>query len=136
MIFNRRDRSRHRAHIPRAYLFRPFFNGCSHTFSVELSGEGGCICLLFLSEELPGNHQFLNFAGAFADGAELHVAVKLLRWIVLDEAVSAMNLHALVGQTVFVASRISWLLQGRLEPFPAPAPQSKFFLHPRSSGCR
>ncbi len=53
--------------------------------------------LLFLAKKLPGNHQFLNFAGAFPDSAELHVAVVLLGWIILDETVAAMNLHALVG---------------------------------------
>src|SRR5258708_17821882 len=33
----------------------------------------------------------------FADGAKLHVAVKLLGGIVLDEAISAVDLHAFVG---------------------------------------
>src|SRR5438477_279668 len=53
--------------------------------------------LLFLAKQLPRNNQFLNFAGTFSDGAELHVAVKLFRGIVLDEAIPAVNLHALIG---------------------------------------
>ena len=97
MIFNRRDRARHRPHIARAHLFRPCFNGQSHIFPVELLEKARRICPLFLAEELPGNHQLLNFAGAFADGAELHVAVIFLRGVILDEPVAAVNLHALVG---------------------------------------
>ncbi len=53
--------------------------------------------MLFLAEELARNDQALNFAGALADGAELHVAVKLFGGIVLDEAVAAVDLYALVG---------------------------------------
>src|SRR6185312_16714142 len=34
---------------------------------------------------------------AFADGAELHIAVELLRWVVFDEAVAAVELHGLVA---------------------------------------
>src|SRR6266478_9057160 len=52
---------------------------------------------LFFAEELAGNDQFLNFAGTFANGAELDVAVKFFGGIVLDEAVAAVNLHAFVG---------------------------------------
>src|SRR6266478_6373574 len=97
MIFNRRDRARYRPHIARAHLFRPCFNGQSHIFPAELLEEARRICPLFLAEELPGNHQLLNFAGAFTDGAELHVAVILLRGVILDEPIAAVNLHALVG---------------------------------------
>ena len=43
------------------------------------------------------NDQALNFAGAFADGAELDVAIKLFGGIVFDEAVAAVDLDALVG---------------------------------------
>src|SRR5258707_11015007 len=53
--------------------------------------------LLFLAEQLPCNNQLLNFAGTFADGAELYVAIKLFRRIILDEAVASVNLHAFVG---------------------------------------
>src|SRR5579872_161163 len=52
---------------------------------------------LLFAEDGAGDDQALDFAGAFADGAELHVAVKLLRGIVLDEAVAAENLHGFVG---------------------------------------
>src|ERR1700678_1054261 len=48
-------------------------------------------------QQLPRNHQPLNLAGAFANGAQLHVAVILLGRIVFDEAVSAMNLYAFIG---------------------------------------
>src|SRR6266702_4234505 len=53
--------------------------------------------VLFLSQELAGNDKFLDFAGAFADGAELHVAIKLFGWVILDESVAAVNLHTLVS---------------------------------------
>ena len=49
-----------------------------------------------LFEQLPRDHQPLDLAGAFADGAELDVAVELLHRIVLDEAVAAVNLDGLV----------------------------------------
>src|SRR5271166_1835309 len=52
---------------------------------------------LLLAEELAGNDQPLNFAGAFADGAELDVTIILFGGIVLDESVPAVNLHAFVG---------------------------------------
>src|ERR1700674_3358609 len=52
---------------------------------------------LISPEDLARNDHALNFAGAFADGAQLYVAVKLLRRIVLDESVSAKHLHRLVG---------------------------------------
>src|SRR5271166_3037033 len=48
-------------------------------------------------QDLPRDHQTLNLAGAFSDSAQLHVAIELLRRIVLDESVTAENLHALVG---------------------------------------
>src|SRR6202790_3674271 len=44
--------------------------------------------LLFFAEELPGNDQALNFAGTFADGAQLHVTIILFRGIVLNESVA------------------------------------------------
>src|SRR5579864_3857809 len=49
------------------------------------------------AEDLAGDDQALDFAGAFADGAEFYVAVKLLRGIVLDETVAAEDLHGFVG---------------------------------------
>src|ERR1017187_7123066 len=48
-------------------------------------------------QDLAGDDQPLNFAGAFADGAELDVAVKLLSGIILDKSVAAVNLHSFVG---------------------------------------
>src|SRR5208282_2269788 len=44
-------------------------------------------------QQLPRNHQPLNLASPFANGAQLHVAIKLLRRIVLDEPISAVDLH-------------------------------------------
>src|ERR1041385_5900564 len=55
--------------------------------------EGFCLLVL---QQFPGNHNPLDFAGAFADGAELHVAIKLFRRIILDEAVAAVDLHAFI----------------------------------------
>ena len=49
------------------------------------------------SQNLPRDHKSLNFAGAFADGAELHVAIELLDGVVLNEAVTSMDLHRLIG---------------------------------------
>src|ERR1035437_5808297 len=48
-------------------------------------------------EELPCDHQALDLAGAFADGAEFDVAVELFDGVVLDEAVAAVDLHGLAG---------------------------------------
>src|SRR5690242_16328727 len=48
-------------------------------------------------QELPRDNQPLYLAGAFADGAKLYVAIKLLDRIILDEAVPAMNLYCFVG---------------------------------------
>ena len=53
--------------------------------------------MLFLAEELAGDDQLLDFAGAFANGAELDVAIILFGGIILDEAVAAVDLHTLVG---------------------------------------
>src|SRR5258706_15712039 len=50
-----------------------------------------------LLQQLSCNHQPLNLAGPFADRAELHVAVILLGWIIFDETVPTVNLHAFVG---------------------------------------
>src|SRR5438067_5295463 len=48
-------------------------------------------------EQLARDHQSLDLAGALSDGAQLHIAVKLLSRIILDEAVPAVDLHTLVG---------------------------------------
>jgi hypothetical protein len=48
-------------------------------------------------QQLAGNHQALNFAGAFADGAQLYIAIKLFGGIVFDKTVAAMNLDSFVG---------------------------------------
>src|SRR5689334_13001890 len=69
---------------------------CWAQVSTTWSVVGG-IRLLFLSEQLARNDEFLNFAGAFADGTELDVAIELFRGIVLDEAVATVDLHALIG---------------------------------------
>src|SRR5438093_932352 len=48
-------------------------------------------------QQLPRDHQPLHFARAFANRAQLDVAEIFLGRIVLDEAVAAMNLDALLG---------------------------------------
>src|ERR1700690_1784825 len=48
-------------------------------------------------EDLARDHKPLNFAGAFADGARLDVAVEFFHRIVLEEPVAAVNLHRLIG---------------------------------------
>ena len=52
--------------------------------------------LIISSQNLARDYQALNFAGAFADGAEFHVAIKFFRRIILDEAVAAVNLHGFI----------------------------------------
>src|SRR6185503_910162 len=48
-------------------------------------------------EQLAGDDQALNLAGAFPYRGELHVPEELLGRIVFHEAVAAVNLHAIVG---------------------------------------
>src|SRR5712692_5034131 len=50
-----------------------------------------------LLENLTRNYHALDFAGAFADGAEFGVAIKFLYRVVLHEAVASKNLHRFVG---------------------------------------
>src|SRR5262249_25434405 len=105
MIFDRSDRARDGADFARAHRVRPLFDRFSDGYGHSWLGQDlgwlkTCpvfIAVLLFSEKLAGVDELLDFAGAFADGAELHVTVKLLRGIVLDEAVAAVNLHALVG---------------------------------------
>src|SRR6266851_2378137 len=53
--------------------------------------------LRLVLQQLPRNHQPLDFACALADGAQLHVTIKFFRRIVFDKTVPAMDLHAFVG---------------------------------------
>src|SRR5688572_10223906 len=48
-------------------------------------------------KQLPGDDEPLNLARAFADRREFHVTEVFLGRVVLDEAVAAMNLHAVLG---------------------------------------
>src|SRR5579883_2670073 len=57
-----------------------------------------CAVKLFL-QQLTRDHKALNLARAFANGAELDVAIELFDRVVLDEAVAAVNLQRLVGHT-------------------------------------
>jgi hypothetical protein len=50
MIFYRRNRARHCAHIPRAHLFRPSLNRRTHRCPVELKREARRIPQLFLTK--------------------------------------------------------------------------------------
>jgi hypothetical protein len=52
--------------------------------------------MLFLAQNLARDHQALDFAGALANRAQFHVAIKLFRRIIFDEAVAAVNLHGFV----------------------------------------
>src|SRR5579862_7964156 len=49
-----------------------------------------------LLQQLPRDHQPLNLACAFADSAQLYVAVEFLRRIVFDKPVPAVNLYTFV----------------------------------------
>ena len=60
------------------------------------------------SQNLPRDHKSLNFAGAFADGAQFHVAVKLLGRIILDEAIAAVNLYRFIRYADGHFSRIKF----------------------------
>src|SRR5215469_10575442 len=48
-------------------------------------------------EQLPRNHHPLNLTRTLADRAQLHIAIKLLRRVVLDEPVPTMNLYAVIA---------------------------------------
>src|SRR6185437_8961905 len=48
-------------------------------------------------QNFPRDDHALDFAGALADGAELDVAVELLRWVILDEPIPTVELHGLVA---------------------------------------
>src|SRR5262249_45615762 len=56
------------------------------------------LCGESILQQLPRDHQALDLAGALADGAELHIAIKLFRRVVLDKAVAAVDLYAFVGR--------------------------------------
>ena len=67
-----------------------------------------------ISEELPGDHEPLDLARAFADRGELHVAKELLGRVVLHEAVAAVDLHAVLGRAHGDLARVQ-LRHRRLE---------------------
>src|SRR5256885_11253473 len=50
------------------------------------------------AQQLPRNHETLNFARPFANRAQFDVAEEFLGRIVFDEPVPAVNLHALLGR--------------------------------------
>src|SRR5687768_9652469 len=52
---------------------------------------------LACKEELSRDDQPLDLAGALADGGELDVAEELFRGVILDEAVSTVDLDAVLG---------------------------------------
>src|SRR5207237_7930472 len=53
---------------------------CVHLRQSAASFATGCSAL----QQLPGNHQPLDLAGSFADGAQLDVAIKLFTGLLLD----------------------------------------------------
>src|SRR6202167_1634639 len=63
---------------------------------------------LLLPQNLTRNHHPLNLAGPFANRAQFHVAIKLLRRIILDEPIPAVNLHCLVGHAYGHFSRVQF----------------------------
>src|SRR5882757_3512073 len=72
--------------------FMERINGSLH--SMQFASTHADISLL---QYLSRDHHALNFAGAFSYGAQLYIAVELFRRIVLDEAVAAVNLDALIA---------------------------------------
>src|ERR1700685_544204 len=56
-----------------------------------------CIAFSSVFQQLPGDHQALDLARAFTYRAELHVAIKFLDRVVLDEPVPAVYLDRFVG---------------------------------------
>jgi len=66
---------------------------CIDTVSASLGITSDAALLL---QQLPRNHHALYFTGPFTDGAQLHIAIKLFRRIVFDEAVAAVDLHAFI----------------------------------------
>src|SRR5690349_136359 len=50
-------------------------------------------------QKLARDHQPLDLAGPFANGAEFYITVELFHRVILQEAVAAVNLHRLVGYT-------------------------------------
>src|SRR5437764_4704043 len=68
-------------------------------------------------EQIPGDHHALNLAGAFADRAELHVGVVLLRGKFFDEAVAAEDLHAFLRAAHGHLARLELSQRGELRHF-------------------
>src|SRR6185503_1815428 len=83
----------------------------------RIRAASGSALTLLPPKQLPADDQPLDFAGALANRAELHVAEVLLRWVVLHEAVAAMDLNALFGDTDGNLARIE-LGNRRLERRP------------------
>ena len=63
----------------------------------EARGSPASMASTVTFQQLARDDQALNFAGAFADGAELDVAIELLDRIIFDEAVAAVDLDGFVG---------------------------------------
>src|SRR2546421_707910 len=58
-----------------------------------------CINRGLVFQKLTGDNQALNFAGSLTDGAQLDVAIEFLHRIILDESVSAVDLHRFVSDS-------------------------------------
>src|SRR5580704_15747280 len=61
-------------------------------FSTCVARRASSRVVKLILQQLPGDHQTLDLAGAFADRTQLHIAIELLDRIVLDEAIAAMYL--------------------------------------------
>ena len=86
----RRDGSHTSVMIARAErAYRPCKKSCRSCQSSEAR-------LAYESQYFSRDHKPLNFARAFADRAEFNVSIEFFGRIILDEAVAAMDLNALV----------------------------------------
>src|SRR5262249_10864833 len=99
VIFDGRNGAGNRSNIACKHLLRPRFNVRRHAFPGRRKPpKKTCFYYLrFLTEQLARDDNFLNFCGASAVSAELHVAKNFSPGIFFNEAVTAVNLYAFIG---------------------------------------
>jgi hypothetical protein len=51
---------------------------------------------ILVLQQLPRNHQSLDFARALANRAQFHIAIKFFRRIVFDKSIATVDLHAFI----------------------------------------
>src|SRR5579884_263210 len=54
---------------------------------------------ILIPQQFAGDHQPLDLACPFADGAELHIPIELLDRIIFDKPITPMDLHRLIGHS-------------------------------------